>query len=119
MNPDLKLAFVKAESYGCGDTSSGQVRFSDLDRMDFRGKRVLVIDDILDTGHTLCALSKTIRNCGALEVKSCVLLDKPSRREVSFEAILKFVMTILSLSLWRISQRYGLSCHLYVAGKIT
>ncbi len=89
MNPDLKLAFVKAESYGCGDTSSGQVRFSDLDRMDFRGKRVLVIDDILDTGHTLCALSKTIRNCGALEVKSCVLLDKPSRREVSFEADFK------------------------------
>lgn len=86
MKPDAKLAFVKAESYGCSDTSSGEVRFTGIEKLNVSGKRVLVIDDILDTGHTLSTLTKAMHDQGAAAVKSCVLLDKPSRREVAFEA---------------------------------
>jgi len=89
MNSDLKLAFIKAESYGCSDTSCGEVRFTDIKKLNVKDKRILVIDDILDTGHTLNALTKVMQNCGASSVKSCVLLDKPSRREVAFEADFK------------------------------
>ena len=49
-------------------------------------KRVLLIDDILDTGRTLKCLSEKIRAAGAASVKTCALLDKPSRREVEFQA---------------------------------
>ena len=89
MNPDIKLAFVKAESYGDSDTSCGDVRFAGIEKLNFKDKRILVIDDILDTGHTLKALTKVMQDRGAISVKSCVLLDKPSRREVAFEADFK------------------------------
>lgn len=89
MNPDIKLAFVKAESYGDSDTSCGDVRFAGIEKMNVKDKRILVIDDILDTGHTLNALTKLMQDLGAISVKSCVLLDKPSRREVAFEADFK------------------------------
>ena len=89
MNPDIKLAFVKAESYGDSDTSCGDVRFAGIEKMNVKDKRILVIDDILDTGHTLNALTKLMQDLGAISVKSCVLLDKPTRREVPFEANFK------------------------------
>ena len=47
---------------------------------------LLLVDDILDTGRTLLALTAELRRRGALEVKSCVFLDKPSRRSVDYEA---------------------------------
>lgn len=46
---------------------------------------MLLIDDIFDTGHTLCNLSKAVLECGAKTVRTCALLDKPSRREVNFD----------------------------------
>ena len=89
MNPDIKLAFVKAESYGDSDTSCGDVRFAGIEKMNVKDKRILVIDDILDTGHTLNALTKLMQDLGAISDKSCALIDKPTRREVLFEANFK------------------------------
>ena len=49
------------------------------------GRHVLLIDDILDTGHTLTRIHEQIGAIGPESLKTCVLLDKPARREVPFE----------------------------------
>lgn len=81
-----RVAFVKASSYGNSTQSSKQVVFQGLDNLQFEGMRVLIVDDILDTGRTLSKLSEELLKRGAEDVKICVLLDKPSRREASIEA---------------------------------
>ena len=80
----LELAFVAASSYRDG-TTPGRL---DLDYFpsgdEIVGKRLLLVDDILDSGRTLDALSRELRERGAADVRSCVFLDKPSRRAVAF-----------------------------------
>jgi len=78
----LEMAFVAAESYGRG-TSPGELRV-DLFPTDgeIHGRDVLLVDDIVDSGRTLARLVQELYVRGAREVKTCVLLDKPSRREV-------------------------------------
>lgn len=82
----LELAFVSASSYGDG-TLSGQLdlNFFPTDQ-EVRGRRLLLVDDILDTGRTMHSLVSAFRERGALEVLSCVFLDKPSRRAVDYQA---------------------------------
>ena len=58
---------------------------SKLEKLDIEGKNILLVDDIFDTGHTLCSLSKAMLERGAKTVRTCALLDKPSRREVVFD----------------------------------
>jgi len=82
----LRLSFVWAESYRQG-TSGGRLELTGLPPMDeLRGRRVLLIDDILDSGRTLAAIRDQLRSLGASEVRTCVLLDKPTRRAVELEA---------------------------------
>lgn len=83
---DPEVVFVKSSSYGDGCVSSGKVVFSGLEKLNVKGRRVLLIDDILDTGHTLKELSDRVKEMGVASIRSCVLLDKPARREVAFEA---------------------------------
>lgn len=85
-NPTLRIAFIKASSYGNSTESSGKLEVSGLEKIDIRGKRVLLIDDILDTGHTMFELTKILSNFGASAIKTCVLLNKESRRVVDFHA---------------------------------
>jgi hypoxanthine phosphoribosyltransferase len=80
----VEVDFVRAESYGHKTESQGEVRFSGLSRLDLAGKRVLVVDDIVDSGSTLSQLVRLIEEKGASEVRTCTLLDKPSRRKVPF-----------------------------------
>lgn len=74
--PDLRLHFVRASSYGKGTRSSNKVALEPLP--DLRGQRVLLVDDILDTGRTLQA---ALAGLSSATVRTCVLLDKPTRRE--------------------------------------
>lgn len=83
--PELQVQFVKASSYGNG-TEHSKFSVAGIERLDVLGKNVLVVDDIFDSGHTLKNLSEAVRGRGAAQVKTCVLLDKPSRREVEFAA---------------------------------
>jgi hypoxanthine phosphoribosyltransferase len=76
--PDLRLAYARASSYRAGTVSSGQVELSSLPPV--AGQPVWVVDDILDTGRTLAAAVAATRAGGASVVRTCVLLDKPSRR---------------------------------------
>lgn len=81
----MQIKFIRASSYG-NSTCAGELTISGLDIGELKGKKVLLVDDILDTGRTLMALHTKFLDEGVAEVKSCVLLDKPSRREVDYNA---------------------------------
>ena len=84
--PKLQLAFIRASSYGNGTESSGKLEISGLENIDIRGKKVLLVDDILDTGMTMAGLKQALEGLGAKEIRTCVLLDKPSRRTAEIRA---------------------------------
>ncbi len=76
----LRLDFIGVSSYG-SQTESGQLVFTKELRLDVSGRDVLLVDDILDTGRTLSRVTANLRRLGPRQIKICVLLDKPSRRE--------------------------------------
>ena len=79
-----QVDFMKASSYGSG-TNAGVLKVHlDLKRDDLDTKDVLILEDCIDTGRTLGALSRYLKGKGCRSVKTCSLLDKPSRREVTF-----------------------------------
>lgn len=75
----LRLDFLGVSSYGAG-TESGDVVYTKELRLDVRGRDVLLVDDILDTGRTLSRVIPKLRALKPRRIKVCVLLDKPSRR---------------------------------------
>ena len=81
----LRLDFLGISSYGEG-TKSGELIFTKELRLDVRGRDVLLVDDILDTGRTLARVLPKLRALKPRRVKICVLLDKPSRRVEAIEA---------------------------------
>lgn len=82
----LRLSFVWAQSYRTG-TIAGALEHGGLPpSSELLGRRVLLVDDILDSGRTLTTIAAEIRALGAADVRTCVLLDKPARRAVPFEA---------------------------------
>lgn len=77
----VKVDFFQTASYGSG-TVAGEVRIrKDVD-LPIRGKDVLLIEDIVDTGHTIRTVLGLLRFRGAKSVRLCALLDKVERREV-------------------------------------
>ena len=81
-----QIKFIKASSYGDSTESSQKVKVSGLDSIQVEGARILLVDDILDTGHTMQALVLELSARGAKEIRTCVFLDKPERREVPIRA---------------------------------
>lgn len=78
----VALDFMAISSYGAGTSSSGVVRIiKDLDTS-IEGKDVLIIEDIVDSGLTLSYLLANLRSRQPASLRTCVLLDKPDRREV-------------------------------------
>lgn len=77
---DVRLESLKASSYE-GIESSGKVTVANVPQT-LSGKVVVLVDDILDTGRTMAQLVEMIRECDPKDLCICVLLDKPSRREV-------------------------------------
>ncbi len=77
---------MKVSSYGAGTVSSKKINILlDLHRDDLSEKDILIIEDIIDSGRTLSYLVEYLKINGARSVKSCTLLDKPSRREVDYK----------------------------------
>ncbi len=74
----IDIAFLRCQSYGDATYSSGKVLLlNDIDaEIDLHGRTVLLIDDILDTGHTLRFLADHLTRRGAAKVKLCVLLKR-------------------------------------------
>ncbi|MBQ7308700.1 MAG: hypoxanthine phosphoribosyltransferase [Clostridia bacterium] len=80
----VQIDFMKVSSYGSGTTSGNLKIKLDLHRDDLDTTDILIVEDIIDSGKTLSALTKYLTERGAKSVRSCTLLDKPSRREVAF-----------------------------------
>jgi hypoxanthine phosphoribosyltransferase len=79
LNLPLRLDFIGVSSYGAG-TESGDLVFTKELRVDVRGRDVLLVDDILDTGKTMSRVLPKLRALKPRRIKVCVLLDKPERR---------------------------------------
>ncbi len=75
----LRLDFIGVSSYGAG-TTSGELVFTKELRLDVKGRDVLIVDDILDTGRTLKRVIQRLRPLKPRRLRTCVLLDKTSRR---------------------------------------
>ena len=74
--------FMATSSYGASTESSGIVRIlKDLDEP-IQGRNVLIVEDIIDTGHTLDYLLRLLRARMPKSLRICTLLNKPDRREV-------------------------------------
>lgn len=82
----LRLDTIPAHSYA-GTESGGAVTTRGELKLALDKRRVLLVDDILDTGRTLSRIADSIRRRHEPEeLKTCVLLDKPARREIDIEA---------------------------------
>jgi len=82
----IEVDFLEASSYGDGMESTREVRILKDLRGAIEGRDVLVVEDIVDTGHTLTHVTKLLKSRKPARLKTIALLDKPSRREVDFKA---------------------------------
>lgn len=74
------LTFVQARSYGKGTASTGDVYLGDFEEEVLRGRRIVVVDTVLESGRTLAAVKAHLESAGASQVFTCVLLEKPAPR---------------------------------------
>lgn len=85
LNLPVEVDFLEASSYGDAMESSREVRiFKDL-RGKIEGRDVLIVEDIIDTGHTLHHVMDFLQSKHPARLKSIALLDKPARREVDYK----------------------------------
>ena len=78
----LEVDFVKLSSYGRGRSSAGELKMQQGIRSPVRGRHVLVVEDIIDTGQSLSFFMDYLSKKKPASLKLCVLTDKPSRRVV-------------------------------------
>ena len=82
----LRMEFIRLSSYGSGFASTGKVNAVDISLPDLNCKNVLIVEDIIDTGHTARFLVDFIRhNFKTKSLKFCSLLDKKIKREVEID----------------------------------
>lgn len=82
----VEVDFLEASSYGDATESSREVRILKDLRAAIEGRDVLVVEDIVDTGHTLAHVTRFLLGKNPARLRTIALLDKPSRREVDFKA---------------------------------
>lgn len=81
----LEIEFVRLSSYGRGTSSSGKVTVVHGMRASVKGRHVLVVEDIVDTGLSITHLLESLRVKKPASLRLCCLLDKPARRRVPVE----------------------------------
>lgn len=82
----VEVDFIETSSYGNATESSREVRILKDLRGRIEGRDVLVVEDIVDTGHTLKHVLHLLGAKKPRRLEACALLDKPSRREVEVRA---------------------------------
>ncbi|MEP2530528.1 hypoxanthine phosphoribosyltransferase [Shimia sp.] len=82
----VEVDFLEASSYGNAMESSREVRILKDLRGEIEGRDILVVEDIVDTGHTLTHVLHLLQSRHPAKLKSIALLDKPSRREADIKA---------------------------------
>ena len=78
----LEVEFIRLSSYGRGIQTSGKIKVVQGLRSSIKGRDVIVIEDIMDTGLTIAFLLDYLRKKKPASLKLCALTDKPSRRQV-------------------------------------
>ena len=86
MSIDVALDFIQVSSYGSQKYSSGVVTILKEPQLDMRGKAVLIVEDIIDSGLSMREVFNYIESRGASKVKTATFLDKPKARKVPFNA---------------------------------
>ncbi len=96
---DTEVYFLKAESYGRGTQTSGEVKITKDIEADINGENVIVVEDIIDSGYTMREVFKLLGDRGPKALRLCSCLSKPDRREceitidyLGFEIPDKFVI---------------------------
>lgn len=85
VNHPVNMEFVKISSYGSSTVSSGTPTMQTTLSSDaVKGRHIIVVEDIVDSGRSLSLLSRHLKELGAASVRCCTLLDKKSRRQVDF-----------------------------------
>lgn len=86
MKTPTSVEFMKVSSYGFGTTSSGRLSVG-LDILsNIEGKDVLIVEDIIDSGHTMYALKDMLKTRNPASLRIVTLLDKPARRTMDINA---------------------------------
>ena len=80
-----QVDFMTVSSYS-GTESTGNITVHRDIRDDVKGRTVLILDDILETGRTISAAKELIQQRGAADIKVAMLLDKPGKRDKEIEA---------------------------------
>lgn len=80
-----QIGFMTTSSYGHGEESTGIVKVVNDIPDNIEGLDVLIVDDIIDSGITMDFVINHVKALGAKSVKTCTLLDKPSRRKVDLK----------------------------------
>jgi len=81
-----QIDFMAVSHYGSATESSGQVKLYKDTTLDITARAVLLVDDILDTGSSLSLARDRLAARSPMWLRTCVLLDKPSRRVVPIKA---------------------------------
>ena len=87
---DVALDFIQVSSYGDQKTSSGVVTMLKEPQLDMRGKSVLIVEDIIDSGLSMNEVFRYIKlDRGAREVRTATFLDKPTARKIDVQSGLR------------------------------
>jgi len=86
MSIDVAMDFIQISSYGNQKYSSGVVTILKEPQLDMKGKAVLIVEDIIDSGLSMREVFNYIESRGASKVKTATFLDKPKARKVPFHA---------------------------------
>ena len=86
---NLKVDFIRVASYGMSTKSCGEIRFSKDVELETKGKDILIVEDIVDTGLTLTSLHKYLTVGSPNSIRTCVLINKKERRQV--EVVIDYV----------------------------
>lgn len=80
---NVSMDFMSLSSYGAGTSSSGEITVRQDLSSDVKGRHILIVEDIVDSGRTLDWLMDELKRRGAASVEAFALLEKPSRREIN------------------------------------
>lgn len=85
INNPSRIDFIRASSYGNSMTSKGEITITKDLEEDIRGKNVVIVEDIIDSGLTLKYIKEMLLQREPKSLKICALLDKKARRKVDIE----------------------------------
>ncbi len=86
LNLPVKIEFVRLSSYGCSDSPQWDVKVvDDVDQDTVKGKHVLIVDDIMDTGQSLVSFKRRLEAKGPASIKICTMINKTARRDQAIE----------------------------------